>query len=140
MIQIIKTDVYDGICIIYVKTNDEYSVCLKKIKMEFKNRSIKTCFTNISNFISSKKNIIIAAYENDLLEILSALGCIKESAKIINYTLRCSCSAVFWEGSFDVSPILTKHKNKICYVCEWGNFGCVIFESDIKQKLLGTFS
>lgn len=140
MIQIIKTDVYDGICIIYVITNDEYSVCLEKIKMEFKNRSIKTCFTNVLNFMDNRRSIIIASYENDLLEILSALGCIKESAKIINYVLRCSCSVVFWEGFRDVSPILTKHKNKICYVCECGNFGCVIFESDIKQKLLGTFS
>ena len=131
---------YDKICIIYVKTNEEYSICLEKIKTEFNARNIKICFTHISNFMSRNKSIIIAAYENDLLEILSALGYIKESAKIINYTLRCSCCVVFWEGARDVLPMLKKHKNKICYVCEFGNFGCVIFENDIKQKLLGSFN
>ncbi|MBO5744078.1 MAG: hypothetical protein J6R68_07325 [Clostridia bacterium] len=140
VIKIIKTDVYDGICIIYVNTNDDYSVCLEKIKMIFKNRNIKIWFTHISNIMSNTKNIIIAACENDLLEILSALGCIKEDAKITNYTLRCSCSAVFWEGFLDVSPILKKYKNKICFLCEWGKNGCIICENDIKQKLLGSFS
>lgn len=136
MIKIVKTEVYDGVCIINIKTKDDAFGCTDLIKQEFKNREIESIFSSGADFGSDKKNIVIASFENDIFKILSSIGYIKDAAGVLSYTIRGACCVIFWEGFFNGEAVFKKYKNKIPYSYNCTKFGCVLCESEIKHKLL----
>ena len=136
VIKIVKTKVYDGICVINVKTKIESFECLKKIKEELKKRQIELCFSGVCEERGNLSSIILAVFENDLFGAVSAFGCIRYDAGIVFYTLRCLCSIVFWEGEYDTESIFKRYNDKVCYICEWRKYGILICENEIKHKIL----
>ena len=136
MIKIVKTEVYDGVCIINIKTKDDIFSCSDLIKQEFKVRGIEILFCSSADFGKNKKSIIIASFENDIFKILSSIGYIKDAAGILSYTIRGACCVIFWEGFFSAEAVFKKYKDKISYCHSSSKSGCVLCESEIKHKLL----
>ena len=136
VIIIVKTEVYDGVCIINIKTKDDIFSCSDLIKQEFKVRGIEILFCSSADFGKNKKSIIIASFENDIFKILSSIGYIKDAAGILSYTIRGASCIIFWEGFFNGDAVFKKYKNKISYCSSGSKSGCVLCESEIKHKLL----
>jgi len=136
VIKIVKTEVYDGICVINIKTKDDIFNCSDLIKQEFKVRGIEILFCSSADFGKNKKSIIIAAFENDIFKILSSIGYVKDAAGVLSYTIRGACCIIFWEGFFIGDEIFKKYKDRISYYSSGSKSGCVLCESENKHKLL----
>lgn len=133
----IKTEITDGICLVTVRTEGNVMKCMDIIHNELKLRKIKIHYLSILNYLQNEKTIVIAIVENDLYPWLASIGCIKENAKISGYTLNCSNTLICWnKQEKNIFDIIKSNESKIRFVYENYDRGCLICESDIKQKII----
>lgn len=133
----LKTEIYDGICLIMVKSNENNMKCLKIIKEELRKRKIKIFYSSASSFFSNGEKVVIAISENDVYPMLSTLGYIRETAGIINYSLNCSNSMITREGTGqDASELPHETLKDVKLISECEKYGIIICESDKKHKIM----
>lgn len=132
----LKAEIYDGICLVSVITKEDIMHSLSRIKKELKIRGVKIYYSTMINFFGKDKKIVIALGENDIYPLLSSLGCIKEEAKIKNYSINCSNCLITWEGAgVDIAKSFENEGNKIKLFYEAQKCGGVICESEIKHRI-----
>ncbi len=134
--KIVKTDITDGVCLVTVQIRGNALACLNSIKKEMNKRNAKVYYSCVQNLMNKDKNLVIATDENDLYPVLSSMGCINDNSKIKGYTLNCSNTLITWEkSSCNIYEIAKGYEDKVRLTYEIGKRGCIICESEIKQKI-----
>jgi len=133
----IKTSIKDGICLIMINTTIDNMLCLKIIKEEFSKRKIKIFYSSVSNYFGNGERLVIAVSENDVYPMLTTFGCIKDDAKILNYSISYSNSMIKWEDATeDITLVLKNILEKVKLICEYERNGILFCESQHIHKVI----
>lgn len=134
-----NAEIISNVCLICVNVETGCPDAISHIENSISRYSVDILFISSLNIFGHGNKIYIAIYDSDLFLTMNALGEVRTSAGIINYSINCSNCMIRWSGKTNHSA-LSKASCDIKLLMSFSNESICFCDNSYQRKICSVLS